>query len=87
MVRPLEDLGRPEGDPPKSTFGLSPREIEVLRLIVDGRTNAEIASALVLSTRTVDHHVSHILDKMAASSRVDAVRMAIESGIVTPRPS
>jgi len=56
--------------------GLTGRQLDVLRLLAQGLTNAEIAERLVLSTRTVDHHVSAILTKLGASSRRDAARMA-----------
>lgn len=85
LVRPLPAAGPPvleaEGAAP---FGLSSREIEVLQLVAAGLSNAEIAERLVLSPRTVHHHVSHILNKMGVDSRVDAVRLAFERGIVRP---
>ncbi len=56
--------------------GLTARQLEVLRLVADGRTNAEIADALVVSLRTAEHHVAAILAKLGASSRRDAVRRA-----------
>jgi DNA-binding CsgD family transcriptional regulator len=58
--------------------GLSPREIEVLRLIVDGRTNAEIAAELCLSERTVHRHVSNILTKLGVRSRTAAAIFAVQ---------
>ena len=58
--------------------GLSPREIEVLRLIVDGRTNAEIAAELYLSERTVHRHVSNILTKLGVRSRTAAAILAVQ---------
>lgn len=67
-----------------ASAGLSARELEVLGLMALGMSNAEIAARLVVSQRTVDHHVSHILNKMGASSRVDAVRLGIARGLVTP---
>lgn len=63
-------------------FGLSPREREVLRLVALGRTDQEIARELVLSPRTVHHHVSHILTKMNVDSRVEATRIALRRGLV-----
>jgi DNA-binding CsgD family transcriptional regulator len=56
--------------------GLSPREVEVLRLIAAGRTNAEIAEILVVSTNTVRHHVTHILDKTGCENRAAATAFA-----------
>lgn len=84
VVRPIYPSNRstqgalPRPDP----FSLSPREVEVLQLLALGLSNAEIATRLVVSQRTVDHHVSHILDKMNASGRLEAVRLGLESGLV-----
>jgi DNA-binding NarL/FixJ family response regulator len=65
-------------------FGLSAREVEVLRLVALGLSNQEIADRLFLSPRTVHHHVSHILNKMGVGGRVEAVRLAMERGVVRP---
>lgn len=57
---------------------LTARELDVLRLVVAGKRNAEIADDLVVSTRTIDHHVSAILRKLGVRSRGDAAVAAIE---------
>ncbi|MCX5045435.1 AAA family ATPase [Aldersonia sp. NBC_00410] len=62
--------------------GLTTRQIEVLRLLENGLTNAELAEQLFLSVKTVDHHVSAILTKLQVSKRRDAVRRAREIGIL-----
>ena len=62
---------------------LSPREHEVLRLIAQGLSNVEISRALVLSEATIKTHVSHVLAKLDARDRVQAVIMAYEAGIVS----
>jgi DNA-binding CsgD family transcriptional regulator/tetratricopeptide (TPR) repeat protein len=61
--------------------GLTSRELDVLRLIVEGLRNAEIAERLVVATKTIDHHVSSILTKLGVSSRGAAAREAIRLGI------
>jgi DNA-binding NarL/FixJ family response regulator len=66
---------------PTLTERLSPREREVLNLLVGGATNAEIAAALWLTEGTVKNHVSHILGKLGARDRADAVRLAVEWGL------
>ena len=62
-------------------FGLSPREIEVLRLIARGKTDHEIAEAFSVSRRTVHTHVAGILNKLAAQNRTAAVAVAVRLGI------
>ena len=57
------------------------REHEVLDLIVDGRTNAEIAEQLFISAKTVDHHVSAVLAKLGAPSRSVAASEAVRLGL------
>jgi DNA-binding NarL/FixJ family response regulator len=64
--------------------GLTGREIQVLSLLVAGHTNTELARRLHLSTRTVDHHVSSILEKLEVRSRTEAVAAAFGLGIVKP---
>ena len=61
---------------------LTPREVEVLRLVAAGRTNRAIASGLFLSERTVAHHVSNILTKLGLSSRSAATAYAYEHGLM-----
>jgi len=63
--------------------GLSRRELEILRLVAAGHTNREIARDLYLSTRTVDMHVRHILDKLDCRSRAEATHRAGELGLLT----
>ena len=58
--------------------GLTPRQLEVLSLLSEGLTNAEIADRLVVSPRTVDHHVAAVLTKLGATTRREAARRAVE---------
>jgi two-component system response regulator NreC len=68
--------------PPGPPDGLSEREVEVLRMIALGHTNAEIAEALYLSVRTVETHRAHIQQKLRLGSRADLVRYALEHNLV-----
>lgn len=65
---------------------MTPREMDVLRLLVHGQSNKEIARTLQLVEETVKSHVSHILSKLAVQSRTQAALAAIQLGLVTPRP-
>lgn len=62
--------------------GLTPREVEVLRLVAKGRSNPQIAEELVLSTKTASVHVSNILAKLQVSSRTEAAAWAHTHGVV-----
>jgi len=62
--------------------GLTPREREVLRLLVDGKTDQEIAAALFISRRTAGTHVRHIYDKLDVTSRAAATAFAVRHGLV-----
>ena len=61
---------------------LSPREREVLVLVAQGKTNKQIADALVISEATARNHVSHILDKLGMSRRSNAAAFAVEMGLL-----
>jgi two-component system response regulator NreC len=66
----------------KTPDGLSPREVEVLRMIALGHTNTQIAGELYLSVRTVETHRAHIQQKLGLSDRSQLVRYALENGLV-----
>lgn len=61
---------------------LTPRELDVLRLLVEGKTNPEIAAALFIGRQTVLTHVRHILAKLNVETRTAAVARAIQRGLV-----
>jgi two-component system response regulator NreC len=63
---------------------LTPREVEVLRLIVTGHTNRQIADVLTLSVRTVESHRANLMDKLDLHSRVELVRYAAKHGLLEP---
>jgi DNA-binding NarL/FixJ family response regulator len=69
---------------PRQLEDLTARELEILRLVAAGRTNAEIAGALVISPLTAKTHVSHILTKLGCRDRAQLVTLAYECGLVRP---
>ena len=81
------DVEEPVDEPPApdevSKLGLTPRETEVLRLIADGLTNREIGARLFITEKTASVHVSRILSKVGARSRVEAAGVAHRLGLVS----
>jgi DNA-binding NarL/FixJ family response regulator len=74
-------LARGESQPPEA---LSDRELEVLKLVAEGRSSTDIARILVISPRTVARHRANMLAKLGMSDRVELTRYAIRRGLVTP---
>jgi DNA-binding NarL/FixJ family response regulator len=67
---------------PEGPAGLTPREVEVLRLLARGLSNKEIARRLVISPKTVGNHVEHIYGKIGASTRARAGLFAMQHGLL-----
>ena len=61
---------------------LTKREIEILRLVAQGLSDAQVAERLVLSPRTINAHLTSIYNKVGVNSRVAATRLALEKGLV-----
>ncbi|HJP75083.1 MAG TPA: response regulator transcription factor [Pseudonocardiaceae bacterium] len=86
--RLVERFAKPEPGavvPPRDLAALTPRELEVLRELATGRSNAELAASFQLSEATVKTHVARIMAKLHLRDRAQAVVLAYETGLVSPR--
>ena len=82
VLQRLRSQGRSEGAAETIRAELSDREVEVLKLIANGKDNAEIARDLFISPKTVKNHISNILMKLQIENRIQAAVYAVRSGIV-----
>ena len=84
LIRLIEDIKHKEAEPSSPLpIPLSPRETEVLELLARGQSNQQIASNLYISLSTVKNHVHHIIEKLGASDRVQAVILAMEYDLLS----
>jgi DNA-binding NarL/FixJ family response regulator len=79
-----EHLERARRGEPARTDPLTPRELEIVKLIAEARSNDEIAAELVISKKTVERHRANILEKLGMHDRVQLTRYAIRRGLVEP---
>jgi len=75
-------LIRKVNEPAEPTYDITEREKEILALMVEGLSNADIANRLIVSQSTVKFHVSNVLSKLGATSRTEAVALAIKHNLV-----
>jgi len=80
LVRDFLDRAGKDGDPDP----LTTRELEVLKLIAEGKSSREIAELLVVSIKTVERHRADILHRLGLRDRVDLTRYAIRRGLIEP---
>jgi DNA-binding NarL/FixJ family response regulator len=80
VIKQFTDI--PRAEPPKELDELTAREREILRLIANGLSNAEIGERLYISETTVKTHVTHVLQKLGLRDRVQAVVLAYQTGLV-----
>jgi DNA-binding NarL/FixJ family response regulator len=85
LIEQFARAARPEpGVVPEALTPLTSRELDVLRLVARGLSNAEIAAELVLGENTIKTHVAHVLSKLGLRDRVQAVVLAYETGLASP---
>jgi NarL family two-component system response regulator LiaR len=84
LIRRLAGQTPPKEQPARHGDNLTQRELEVVRLVAEGKTNAEIAHSLFVSVGTVKVHVERIIDKLGVSDRTQAAVRAVELGYLTP---
>jgi DNA-binding NarL/FixJ family response regulator len=77
-------LDRAGGDEPTQDDLLTPRELEILKLVAEGHSSQAIADLLVISIKTVDRHRSNIIEKLGVRDRVALTRYAIRRGLIEP---
>jgi DNA-binding NarL/FixJ family response regulator len=82
VIKQFTRIARPA--PPKELGELTAREHDILRLIADGLSNAEIGRQLYISETTVKTHVTHILQKLGLRDRVQAIVLAYQTGLTPP---
>ena len=87
VARPEESPAPPKGPAPGAELRLlSPREMEVLKLVAEGLTNQEIADKLVISIKTVQAHRANVMEKLGLQNITHLVRFAIYAGLIPPEP-
>lgn len=84
LVTALHQLVREQAAPEQKSYGLTRREVEVLRRIVDGCSNRDIAGQFGLSEETVKRHLSNIFDKVGVSTRLELALFALANHLVAP---
>ena len=82
---PVNAIEAPVVVPSRPITNLSERELEVLRLVAIGRSNGQIADELFITRKTASTHVTHILDKLGVSSRLEAAMLASRLGLLPPQ--
>jgi two-component system nitrate/nitrite response regulator NarL len=85
LVSALHELMRQAAKPERKTYGLTPRELDVVGCIVEGCSNRDIAKQFTLSEETVKRHLSNIFDKTGVSTRLELALFAIAHQLVTPQ--
>jgi DNA-binding NarL/FixJ family response regulator len=83
LLARVRRLGRQAATPPETTSSLTKRELEVLRWLAEGLSQSEIADRMFISEKTIETHIHHILTKLGARNRAQAVALAYRNNFVS----
>jgi two-component system nitrate/nitrite response regulator NarL len=86
LATSLRDLNASHPQPTRKQFGLTPRELEVIGVILAGYANADIAAKFSISEKTVKHHLTNIFDKLGVSNRLELALFALHHHLVEATP-
>jgi DNA-binding NarL/FixJ family response regulator len=87
LVQVLRDLAQQTAPPPRKTFGLTSRELEVVTQITEGCTNKDIAQAFGISEETVKRHLTNIFNKLGVGNRLELALFALNHHLLPQEPS
>jgi two-component system nitrate/nitrite response regulator NarL len=87
LVQLLRDLAAQTAPPPRKTFGLTARELEVVTLITEGSTNKHIAETFGISEETVKRHLTNIFNKLGVGNRLELALFALNHNLLPPAAS
>jgi two-component system nitrate/nitrite response regulator NarL len=86
LATALHDLAASHPLPTRKLFGLTPRELEIIGVILGGYSNIDIATKFSISEKTVKHHLTNIFDKLGVSNRLELALFALHHKLATPAP-
>jgi two-component system, NarL family, nitrate/nitrite response regulator NarL len=84
LVRAFRSIAAADGGSRSRDFGLTPREMEIITLVVAGYSNPEIAQRCTISEQTVKHHMSNVFDKLGVSNRLELALFAVNHQLTEP---
>jgi len=87
LVQVLRELTAQTAPPPRKTYGLTARELEVVALITEGYTNKDIASTFGISEETVKRHLTNIFNKLGVGNRLELALFALNHNLLPPAPA
>ncbi len=85
LVEVINLLNEHEAPEPRKTFGLTPRELQIVAAVVEGRTNKDIGEKFSISEETVKRHLTNVFDKLGLSTRLELALFAINHGLSETR--